>query len=68
MAVTIAALRRDDHLLVSAGGKPDKRRFLFRSAVMGSFEDIDPAYDSLPDHFIPPFPLIISAGSPGPGF
>jgi len=40
MATTTAALRRHDHRFVSAGGKPDVRRLLSLSAVMGSFEDI----------------------------
>src|SRR5271169_3080758 len=40
MATTTAALRRHDHRFVSAGGKPDRRRFLSLSAAIGSFEDI----------------------------
>src|SRR6516165_7641175 len=38
--MTTAALRRHDHLFVSAGGKPDRKGFLSPSAATVSCEDI----------------------------
>jgi hypothetical protein len=40
IAMTTAALRRDDHRCVSAGGKPARARFLSQSAATGLFGGI----------------------------
>ena len=70
--MTTAALRRHDHLFVSAGGKPDRRGFLSPSAATVSCEDIcsSATHQTLrlaSGRFIPRLPNFL-CGLVGPGF